>query len=391
MARQIKAGLKTEQAKKLTQFLDGMKRRNTYATLGQVKAAYVGVEPTKGTREHTAWKTRRRNMHCLSNIVRQSLPGDPLKHSTSVLTYDQRMEWMAIRQRYYTLTKEAEELEEDGDDEGAKTLRAQAEPEALQAAGPWRKHLTLGAHDANTTLRSMLGQASDIFCEDSLKVRLFDLTLPDLQPWLEAPLPKAMPAGYVPVPQAIITDLHQSAKQLKKDSLKVWKANRLVCLHALRAGEVVAARGSWLIHDEKGWAIELIDRPEEGFYLKSATRRLLPLDPELAEAIKDTAPDASLIGALTPTEAYNLVNREHNTWLRRFIPDRVKGNHEMRKHAGSVVYTQHGLEAARAYLGHKSQNTTEKWYTSLLKDMPTMTSAAMDLPAMRTGKGKTAA
>jgi len=57
--------------------------------------------------------------------------------------------------------------------------------------------------------------------------------------------------------------------------------------------------------------------------------------------------------------------REGCAWVARFIPDRVKRLHELRKHAGSVIARRDGLLTAAQFLGD-SYVTTEKHYASLL-------------------------
>lgn len=158
-------------------------------------------------------------------------------------------------------------------------------------------------------------------------------------------------------------------RAVEVDYSELWLVN--VCLRrlGLRASELLAARRSWLERrpDRAGvlrWCLVVKDRPEEGFtLLKHGAGRNLVLDEELA-ALLTARGEGWLIGpGLAASARDDLVERLHNTWLRQFIPDRVKANHELRMWAGSLVYRQTGSLSDTAYfLGHRTTVTTERFY-----------------------------
>lgn len=158
-------------------------------------------------------------------------------------------------------------------------------------------------------------------------------------------------------------------RAVEVDYSALWLVNACLRRLGLRASELLAARRSWLERrlDRTGvlrWCLVVKDRPEEGFtLLKHGAARNLVLDEELA-ALLTARGEGWLIGpGMAASARDDLVERLHNTWLRQFIPDRVKANHELRMWAGSLVYRQTGSLGDTAYfLGHRTTVTTERFY-----------------------------
>lgn len=158
-------------------------------------------------------------------------------------------------------------------------------------------------------------------------------------------------------------------RAVEVDYSELWLVNACLRRLGLRSGELLAARRSWLERrpDRAGvqrWCLVIKDRPEEGFtLLKHGAGRNLVLDDELAGLLTKRG-EGWLIGPTMAASARDdLVERLHNTWLRQFIPDRVKANHELRMWAGSLVYRQTGSLGDTAYfLGHRTTVTTERFY-----------------------------
>lgn len=158
-------------------------------------------------------------------------------------------------------------------------------------------------------------------------------------------------------------------RAVEVDYAELWLVNACLRRLGLRSSELLAARRSWLEKrpDRAGvmrWCLVVRDRPEEGFtLLKHGAPRNLVLDEELAGLLTGRG-EGWLIGpTLAASARDDLVERLHNTWLRQFIPDRVKANHELRMWAGSLVYRQTGSLGDTAYfLGHRTTVTTERFY-----------------------------
>lgn len=78
-------------------------------------------------------------------------------------------------------------------------------------------------------------------------------------------------------------------------------------------------------------------------------------------------PCAHIVPARTKTERNNLCKRGINDALRDLIQGRRKIAYELRRWAGSRIYTMHGSDAARNTLRHASVVTVERYYATELK------------------------
>lgn len=160
-------------------------------------------------------------------------------------------------------------------------------------------------------------------------------------------------------------------RAVQVDYGELWLVNAMLRRLGLRSTELLDAQRHWLERrsDREGrtrWMLVLRDRPEERWKLpKNSAPRNLPLDDELAGLLLPRGAGPLIGPGMSETGRQDLVERLHNAWLRQFIPDRVKANHELRMWAGSLVYRQTGkLAEAQYFLGHCSQQTTEKYYSS---------------------------
>ncbi|WP_395732610.1 hypothetical protein [Prosthecobacter sp.] len=156
-------------------------------------------------------------------------------------------------------------------------------------------------------------------------------------------------------------------RAVKLDYAELWLVNTMLRRLGLRNKELLAAKREWIEQrpDKDGkpqWVLSIRKRADFD-PLKDGAPRNLVLDDELREILLKR--EGLLIAPTLANEARKeLVERLHNTWLRQFIPDRTKGNHELRMWAGSIVYMRSGLAAASYFLGHKSQVTTERFYAT---------------------------
>lgn len=233
----------------------------------------------------------------------------------------------------------------------------------------------------NTTINSMVNQAKAVFSDRARAFRLRGAEIPDLSTGFGA-LPRIAvpPTGFEPIPSDVYARMHEASIALQKEDPQLWLVNQMLRRLGLRGGELMSARDTWLWEDVQGWRREgrgwvlvVKDRPEEGFYTKSgaARARYLPLDDDLAAILVGRT--GLLIGVETRGAAYDLVMRRHNRWLRQFLPDRQKANHELRKHIGAIIYSSLGKEAAADYLGHASADVTERYYSAWLQQRPVIT------------------
>lgn len=234
--------------------------------------------------------------------------------------------------------------------------------------------------DANGGLNSAIRNLRSIFRGRVLKLKFQGLTLPDLRPLKDLPLLRCENEGFVPWPVDVYNAMHEASLAMKAEKPEMWLVNAMLRRLGLRDEELLESKRDWielrydLAADGMGPPrrrafLRVKNRGNEFALLKRGAARFLELDDELQEMLLPR--EGYLIAnGWSDSARYDLIYRVHSKFIRDFIPDRKKSNHELRMHAGSVVYTLHGLEAAAAFLGHKSTATTEQYYAAWLAESP---------------------
>jgi integrase len=242
----------------------------------------------------------------------------------------------------------------------------------------------------NTTIRNVRA----LFRPKMLELKFADLKLPPLEDLKRLPKLPAAKGGFKPWPPGVYEKMDAAAARLKEADYELWLVN--VCLRflGLRACELLAARREWISTSEDGRAwLNVQDHHAEdaeedevaSFELvKHGAARKLELNEVLKAALLPRtgwliAPALATSDSLETCEdaRHALIYRRHSEWLRQFIPDRRKSNHELRMYAGSLVAKQHGLEAACYFLGHTSLVTTQAFYWAWLKESPMLDGKAL--------------
>lgn len=244
----------------------------------------------------------------------------------------------------------------------------------------------------NTTIRNVRA----LFRSKMIELKFANLKLPPLDDLKRLPKLPAAKGGFKPWPAGVYERMDAAAAELKETDYELWLVN--VCLRflGLRACELLAARREWITTSEDGraWlnvqdhhAEDAEDDEEASFEMvKHGAARRLELNAILKDALLPRtgwliAPEMEGVlqghfargkrGFSWSEDArHALIYRRHSEWLRQFIPDRRKSNHELRMYAGSLVAKQHGLEAASYFLGHTSLVTTQAFYWAWLKESP---------------------
>lgn len=224
-------------------------------------------------------------------------------------------------------------------------------------------------------IRSALVQARSLFAPALLYVYQPDLKLPDLKGFrVPIKFDTAEDVGFEPIPDATIAELERAAVSLRDVDPATWLVYMLMSRLGLRNVELERATLTWLTCDDSGkWYLDI---PET----KGGLSRHLELPDDLpASLIRSIAARQEngehLIPARTITERRIICQRTINRFVSQFLPDRPKCSYELRKWAGSMVWSTQGAEAAQHFLGHRSMATTERYYRRYLRPVRAVSAA----------------
>jgi integrase len=166
-------------------------------------------------------------------------------------------------------------------------------------------------------------------------------------------------------PEADDASMVAAWEQMPRDAL--WLTVGLARFAGLRMSEIAACRRSWVT--EAG-AIDLRDRPEDGFQSKTGRPYLAPvLHPALAAAL--LAAPAGLIVAPKDPGRVRWLYRGPQQWARQFVGTARKPMHRLRglyasdlaeRTRNAVAAQLAGEQAAASALGHTTPETTRRHY-----------------------------
>lgn len=208
------------------------------------------------------------------------------------------------------------------------------------------------------------------------------LKLPDLQGWrARKRFVAKRDYGFIQFPRSMVIEMEAAAERLYQDRNPVWVVYILMGYLGMRNSQAEQAKWSHIREEsviKEGKAIgtrHVIDI-EAGY--EDAVARTLGIPAEWYEKLKafQKEGDDFLIPARHATERNHLCNKEICDFMAKYIPDREKKAYELRKWAGSKVLTLTGsIVKAQYFLGHKSLNTTQRYYAKYLKTISGLTSS----------------
>jgi len=303
----------------------------SYATIADILSAY-----RTGT-AHALPSTLRTNANALIQIARTRSLESPLSQLSTILNRDLVETWMMRKQ-------------------GGRVLDRRAR------------------HRLNISINSTYKHARDVFARKLMLEKYSHLKLPDLTSFLTVPPLPIPQQHWTRIPREAYAAMLAAAAQLQHTDPDLWLCNLMIRRLGLRNSELAAAHSTWLVETDHVGTIGLSIQDRPDFQLKGVRPRTIPLSSDLA-AILQGREGHLLMPDANKTDRLALIERRHTAWLRPFVPGRTKANHELRKHAGSLVLTKQGLAAAQRFLGHSSQQTTERWYATYLQDLPALTAA----------------
>jgi integrase len=227
------------------------------------------------------------------------------------------------------------------------------------------------AERSESGIRSSLVQARSVFSPALLYI--YDgLKIPDLAGFRVAVrFDTGEDTGFDPIPAATIERMESAAQSLREVDAATWIVYMLMSRLGMRNVEIERATIDWLRADESGtWHLAI---PET----KGGLARFLRLPDDLTAAtLRTLAGEGNhLIPARTVTERRIICQRTINRFVSQFLPDRPKCAYELRKWAGSLVWSTQGAEAAQHFLGHRSMSTTERYYARFLRPVRAISAA----------------
>lgn len=236
----------------------------------------------------------------------------------------------------------------------------------------------------NTTIKSYLNAARAVLGPTGRSEYLRGLEMPPLTDFMTGKVKLPSPRGHQEIEAGAYARMYEAAARLKGENLHLWVVNQMLWRFGCRPCEVPAARLGWIEHDKEGPMFVLKNRHEEDFRLKARERsivRRLRIAPDLWAAMREVATEGSLIGAASMTAARNLVEREHNEWMRQFVPEGQHGNYLLRHWVATHVQDRWGTKMASLFLGHATSATlsgermtiTEDRYGDSAKACPALT------------------
>jgi integrase len=180
-----------------------------------------------------------------------------------------------------------------------------------------------------------------------------------------------------PFTKAEVVALAAALERARADNPPLWLGACLMLYAGLRNSEVVRAPAVALREEGGAWFVRIaVEAKAEG------SLRSVPVPAWLAAALREQAqPVASGKGApgklwapaLPVSERSRVMQREISTWLQRVLPGatspsgEARAAYDLRRQAGSLVFDAQGIEAARDFLGHRTAETTRRWYASRIR------------------------
>lgn len=178
--------------------------------------------------------------------------------------------------------------------------------------------------------------------------------------------------GFRPIPEETMAAMARAIEKEKAaGNLEMWLVNKMILHLGLRCSELIAARRSWVETSSSSGVVKhylhVKHRPEEGFETKNGKHGRIGIPDWLWEEIKDREgylvnPDGG-----TNYMRYKLIYETHSKWLRKFIPERQKSNHELRKQGGSLVALKYNSFEVAARFLRDSLETAKEHYLELIE------------------------
>jgi integrase len=240
------------------------------------------------------------------------------------------------------------------------------------------------ATENRTTTASRLNQAQAVFSTRAMGIYRRKWNLPDLAEFSSAPKlrKRISDQTFKDFGTDVAGQLEWAAQEIRQIDLDTLRIYLLAARLGLRDKEIFHVRGDWIEERRGKWVLAIIDRPHQPFHTKAGVNRWLELSQELIDEFctEIGTPCYLVAEGKPPTTRQNAVYRTASAFVRRHLPGRSKSLHELRKYAGARIATEHGLYAAKEFLGHATISTTEKHYAAYLKNVCAVSAVPMIPP-----------
>jgi hypothetical protein len=222
----------------------------------------------------------------------------------------------------------------------------------------------------NESFNRTLKHVRALFCQAAMLHAFKDLSLPDLTPFMKAPLLRTKAKLPEPFSQTQFATLCRRVQALRRVDPDLWLLNVIHRQTGLRPRYVMSLRGSWLERGEGGkWMIKICDRDDEGWEKKDGTlNQFIPLSDALARVILAKGMGLTVAGEETETKRV-LLQKRHNRLIKEVagnVGSHEQASYRYRDTVASVLGFVKGVKGAQEALGHACELTTLKHYCRAL-------------------------
>ena len=223
------------------------------------------------------------------------------------------------------------------------------------------------------SIQSSITQARGVLQENFSDIYRH-LQMPDLTGFrVKKRFKKHIAAGFVPLERQTVIDMEAAAHRLWEIREDVWIPYAFMSVLGLRNGEVERAKWSDFseraVYGKDGQVQLARTFRVRADYEEAVTGEIEVPEDFWAKLLpyKESATTEYVCPGKNKTERAQVCERNINRFVERFIQGREKVSYELRKWAGSIVATKHGIYDAQRFLRHRSVTTTERYYATYLK------------------------
>jgi integrase len=214
--------------------------------------------------------------------------------------------------------------------------------------------------------------ARSLFIDDYLPLYK-GLRLPDLAAFRAVKrFKKTWKSNFVPIPDVTIQRLVAEINSYRDDRPDLYLGFYFLIMLGMRRSEVVESRLEWIETWPDGARMAIINRD---YFAVKGTEGRVRINPwllsEIRELSKAKHPGDYLIPASSHTARLKAITRRLSKLVRRYLGERTKTLHELRKHACSLALMQTGdYSQALEFSRHADIDTLRDVYTAILKQPP---------------------